>query len=341
MPSGAWADAFDRRSLLALSGIVHGCGFACWMLFPSFAGFAVGFVLWGVSSALMSGTFDALVYDELATAGTAAGFARLLGWAESAALVANLSATALAAPLFAWGGYPAVGWASVLLAAVNGALAFALPRARPVGLVEAAAVGGYTAMLRTGIAEVVRRPPVRRLVILLAAVSGLLSYDEYFPLLARDAGFTTGTVPVVVAATVLAQAVGSAFAGRTERLPAGALASMLGVGVVLMSAGTLASSPIGFAAMAIAYGLMSNVIIVTAARLQHGIEGAARATVTSVSGWSSELVALGVYGVVGLGATWWSLPVVVAALGGPALLTAVLTRRWLPPVDVSGRPTLR
>ena len=65
MPSGAWADTFDRRRLLVVSAVVYAAGFATWMIWQTFAGFAVGFVLWGLSSALMSGTFESLVYDEL------------------------------------------------------------------------------------------------------------------------------------------------------------------------------------------------------------------------------------------------------------------------------------
>ena len=57
VPSGAWADTFDRRRLLVLSAVIYG------------AGFALGFVLWGLSSALMSGTFESMVYDELVERG--------------------------------------------------------------------------------------------------------------------------------------------------------------------------------------------------------------------------------------------------------------------------------
>jgi MFS family permease len=345
VPSGAWADTIDRRTLLVVSAGVYACAFASWMLFASYPGFALGFMLWGASSSLMSGTFEALVYDELSAAGRTAAYARLIGWSESAALIANLAATAAAAPLFAWGGYPLVGWASVGLAIVHGCLAAGLPKARAVGSAdetldaeaESTVVRRYVSMLRDGVAEVGRRPVIRRLVILLAAVYGLTAYDEYFPLLMGDAGIITGTVPVVLAVIVAAQAIGTALAGRTEALGSATLAAALGVAVALVTMGTLAGSLAGFAAIAVGYGAMHNVIIVTGARLQHAIEGSARATVTSVSGLTTEVFALAVYGFVGLGSQWWSLPVVVALLGAPAMATAVMTRAWLP----SGTPTRR
>ena len=57
VPSGAWADSFDRRRLLVLSAAIYAAGFTSWALWQGFAGSAAGFVLWGLSSALMSGTF--------------------------------------------------------------------------------------------------------------------------------------------------------------------------------------------------------------------------------------------------------------------------------------------
>ena len=129
IPSGAWADLVDRRALLVLSASVYASGFAVWTVWPTFAGFAVGFALWGLSSALMSGTFEAWLYDELAADGATDRYAGLLGWANSAAIAANGVATVAAAPLFAWGGYAAVGWASVAAALMHGVVAWSLPAA--------------------------------------------------------------------------------------------------------------------------------------------------------------------------------------------------------------------
>ncbi|WP_246485783.1 MFS transporter [Kribbella qitaiheensis] len=84
VPSGAWADVFSRRKLLMLGSALSGLGYASWILLPTYAGFALGFILWGISSALISGTFEALVYDELAARGTAHKYAGLIGRAKAA-----------------------------------------------------------------------------------------------------------------------------------------------------------------------------------------------------------------------------------------------------------------
>ena len=50
-------------------------------------------MLWGLSSAIMSGTFESLIYDELSERGIESEYPRLIGWAHATAMVATLLAT--------------------------------------------------------------------------------------------------------------------------------------------------------------------------------------------------------------------------------------------------------
>src|SRR3954451_5165105 len=255
VPSGAWADSFDRRHLLVVSAFVYAAGFAIWMTWQSFVGFALGFVCWGLSSALMSGTFESMVYDELVQRGDAERYAGLIGWAQSTALVANLTASAGAAWLFHVGGYALVGWTSAAIAAGQALLAASLPvsyRARhaphPHGAVGGTerATSRYVTMRRAGLAESRHRPDVRRVLVLAATMVGLTAYDEYFPLVARDHDVSTAVVPVLVAVIVVGQAVGTALVGRTARAGRRAVAITLAAGSLLISAGALVSPYAGF-----------------------------------------------------------------------------------------------
>jgi MFS family permease len=315
VPSGAWADTFDRRRLLVLAAVIYGAGFATWMVWQSFVGFALGFVCWGLSSALMSGTFESMVYDELVQRGDAERYAGLIGWAQSTALVANLTASAGAAWLFHVGGYALVGWTSAAIAAVQALLAASLPvsyRARhaphPHGAVGGTerATSRYVTMLRAGLAESRHRPEVRRVLVLAATMVGLTAYDEYFPLVARDHDVSTTVVPVLVAVIVVGQAVGTALVGRTARAGRRAVA------------------------IAVGYGLVNNSMLVGETRLQDTITGPARATVTSVLGLLEEVVAVLLFAGFALGSHVVGFPELVALLALPAVLVAVAVARWLP-----------
>src|ERR687883_1973754 len=149
VPSGAWADAVSRKALLCVGPLVGALGFGLWVAAPSYWAFAAGFVLWGAKGALVSGSLEALVFEELEAAGAAPDFAGLLGRAHAAGVVAVLLATLLAAPVFDMGGYGALGIASVAAGVVGAGVALLFPEHR--GRVPDADEPRYLAMLRAGI----------------------------------------------------------------------------------------------------------------------------------------------------------------------------------------------
>lgn len=371
MPSGAWADTVSRRFLLILSGVLVCAAFVLWTAVPSYLGFALGFVLWGVSGALESGTFEALIYDGLAAEGETAAYPRIMGFAGAAEEVTVVVAIMSAAPLYALGGYALVGWVSVAVAAGHTLIATTLPSAPKAGSVEdvdedgrevaapghvpapaepalsngrAGVLHRYLAMLRAGVGESLRVRRVRFGVLLGALLFGITAYDEYFGLLAQEAGAATALVPVLVGVTVLGSLTGTLLAGRTSVLPARTLAIIVATGGVLFVGGALIAglatghpdlvyplTGLGFAAIGLGYGAVLNAEVVADARLQDAIEGPARATVTSVSGFLSEVVALAVFGFAAVATLWLSMAVTLALLGSLMLAIAALMPRWLPP----------
>ncbi|MGK8521423.1 MFS transporter [Nocardia asteroides] len=463
VPSGAWADTVSRRGLLVLSGVLLTAGFALWTAAPSFAGFAAGFVLWGTSGALASGTFEALLYDDLAARGAAAAYSRVLGYTRAGAEAAVVVAIVAATPLYLYGGYALVGWSSVAIAAVHTVIALSLPTApktvsaadvddledeepAPLGQPPAAdestvanaeardrvgtpavrpdpassghstAPGGrvtarhdamitgehigdgrnilaadaarpavhhagaahgaeapaviaragegdsatealgtervaaqsrpftrYLTMLKSGVGEAVRVRAVRYGVLLEALLLGITAFDEYFALLAEQAGVSTAVVPLLVGLTVLGSLTGSVLAGRTEGMSGRTMSIAVGVAGVLFLSGALITglattrpeavyllSGLGFTAIGVSYGIVYNAGIVAGARLQDAIEGPARATVTSVSGLLGEVFALAVFGFAALVTLWFSMSTLLALLGASLLAIAALTPRWLP-----------
>jgi hypothetical protein len=112
---------------------------------PSYPAFAAGFVLWGAQGALQSGAFEALLYEELDRIGAGESFARVYGRATAASTVAAAIATGIAAPVFAAGGFTALGIASVVACVAAAAVATTLPEHRSQGTAgEDAATAGKT-----------------------------------------------------------------------------------------------------------------------------------------------------------------------------------------------------
>ncbi|MET8894527.1 MFS transporter [Streptomyces albogriseolus] len=295
VPSGAWADAVSRRLSLVIGPVLTGAGFAVWVLVPSYAAFAVGFVLWGIGGALTSGALEALVYDELERGGAADRYARVLGRARAAGLVAVMAAMGLAGPVLAWGGHPAVGAASVLVCLLTSVTALRFPEQR-VARAGAGVRRGWAAVLRAGLGEARRDRSVRRALLLVPAVAAVWgALDEYTPLLVRDAGVGDAAVPGVLLVVWGGATAGSLLAGEGERFGTGGLTLLLGGGGVALAAGALGGTVLGLVLVAAAFGAFQAATVLAEARLQHRIEATGRATLTSVAGLGTEVVTLTVF----------------------------------------------
>jgi MFS family permease len=344
VPSGAWADVVPRRTLLFGSAVLLTAAFALWMLAPGYWGFAAGFALWGLAESMKSGTFEALLYEELAALGAQGRYATVQGYVNSAEVTCVFLATASAGPLYALGGYTLVGWVSIAITVVDGLLVFTLPSAPrkvrvdsgDVGSGDAASDDGgtfvarYVRALRDGTGEIRTDRIVRRAVLLTAVLMSFLALEEYFAMLARDGGASTAQAPLLVAITVVGQVAGAAVSGRTAGMSGRVMAAVLCAAAALIAIGAVAGGVAGFVAIGVGYGALHNTGIVAEVRMQDAMSGSARATVTSVAGLTSEVASLALFAGFALGSAWLSLSILVAAVAVPVLLVAVAAPRMLP-----------
>ncbi len=363
VPSGAWADIVSRRLLLCLSSIAYGAAFATWVIFPVPAGFAAGFALWGLSSALSSGTFQALAYDELAAVGARDQYARVIGLGTSLTLVAMMLATLLAAPLVSVGGYALTGWVSVGVCVVQFFVAASLPSTPPVisaadvavaedlsesdhgaggsSILEAESdavraraagfAGRYMHALRVGLREAATSRVVRGGVLASAVLMGLLAFDEYFGLLLDEQGASPVAIPLLLVIPAAGQAIGGILATRAARWSNARIGGLTMVAGICIAAGALSDSPLGMVAVGVGYGALQLAIVVSDIRLQDSIAEGARATVTSVSGLLAEVVAVLVYAMFAWGSYALSVAALVAILAAVTVLLGPAVIRWLPP----------
>jgi MFS family permease len=321
VPAGALADRWSRRGVVVLAGVLQAVAFAVWTAAPQVWAFAVGFVVWGISGALVSGAGEALVYDGLAGLGAGDSYVRINGWMTAAELLVQVPTAVAASALFALGGYALVGWASVAVCLAAAALALRFPEAP-----RASDDGGSMAgTLRRGLAEALHSPALRVLVLAVALIGGLDAVEEYFPVLAGDWGVATTAVPFAVLVIALAGAAGAGLGGRADRLPEGGLLALLALAAGWLAAAAFWGRPAALALVAVFYAVYLAVLVVAEARLQDRIAGAHRATVTSVAGLGIELASLLVF------AAW--------ALGG-AIAVAVLVLAVVPVVRSGLRVTV-
>ncbi|MEU4161109.1 MFS transporter [Actinoplanes sp. NPDC026670] len=320
IPAGALADTWSRKRVYAVGEIVSAAGWAVWLIWPTYPGFATGFVLWGLGGAFASGSLEALVYDQV---GDGTAYTRIMGRARMASMLAMLAATILATPALLAGGYVLVGVISIATVTAGGLLALRLPSSgtddRTARNAEEA--GGYFPVLRAGLRAATGSRRVLRALAVAAAVPGFSALDEYLPLLARDMGAPTSAVPLLFALTALAMAAGSGLADRLSPESPRPLAGALALAAALLAAGSLVPHPAGIVPVSVAFGLLQFAMVHAEARLQDAITGPARTTALSVAGFGAEVAAVLLYAAFGLPV---ALPLLCALMAVPLSLTAFL-----------------
>jgi len=332
VPSGALADRYSRRAALVAAGALQALAYATWLTVPTFAGFAAGFVLWGVGGSLTSGAFQALLHDGLTHAGEGGRYGAVLGRAEAAALAIQVPVAGAASVLAAAGGFTLAGWVSVGTCLGAAALAATLPDHRLAGDDDGEGERGYLATLVCGVREAAGAAAVRGAVIAVAVLTAFEGLEEYSPLLAAGWGVPVGVIPLALLAVPLAGAAGSALAGRVTGARTGTLTFALAVAALALGVAAVLGRPAGIAGFALFYGLWRLVLVVADVRLQERITGPSRATVTSVAGLASELSVVLLFG------AWAAGGIAVATV--LALVTAVTVPRLLRRTRPAARPRL-
>lgn len=337
IPSGVIADRVDRRRFIFAGSVAGALGFLCWWAWPGFWGYALGFVLWSVGSAIHSGTQQSFLHDVLAEQNRTADFARIYGRGKSLQSLAVLTAMGLGG-FAAESGYQSVLLISALAPLIAGSLVLGMLR-EPARTFSQSDTNTET---RAGTANplrvaftALRTNPALRLIslmfVLFLGLSGVV--DEYLgPLLMELGQFSLGIIGLLSGLILGSRALGTALAHRLRPVPLKGIGFASVVGHLLL----LGSLVLGLTSgglwlvlgFCLYFAIMGTVEVLLEASLQDEIEVSARATITSVAGAGLELWATVLFLFIGAvaGQSGWS-----TALMSVGLLAVVLSSglAWL------------
>lgn len=333
VPMGLLSDRMTRRHVLLLSALAKAVGFALWLLPGGFWVMAAGFVFWGLSEALRSGTEEAWLYETLHQAGRPELYARIRG---RGTVVGSL-AIALAAPAGGWvaerWGMDPVLWASVTVSLFSALLVAGFGQPPRTELpTEDEADAARPAVLRDllpALRDIGRKRSMLSLIVFsgaLLVVAGVL--DEWDPLFLTRAGLTPTLFGLWMTARLLAESAGAALAHRagsrldsTRRLIwAAALSALPLVGLGLsQNLGWL----LPYALFYLVYALLG---VLAETRIQERLHGAHRATILSLRSFLENAVGIvmilvcgGVGQAAGLARIWTLAGVYAIVLAGVLL----------------------
>lgn len=333
IPSGAVADRVDRRRLLASAFAIRGTAISIWLVWPSLAGLVVGVVMWATHDALASGSWEAMIHDELTAIGDEVRYASVMARIGQFSNLGIAAGTLLGAALLRIDlDLATLGWMTVAAHAVSITLVTALPDVRWVAQDDAPfTYAAWWATLRRGVAEARRVGLVGRLIVLGALLEGLFLFDEYVPLLSRARGGSDAAASLIFFVVWVAMLAGGEVAARRPGVRGVTLGVAL-LGGTAVTATALLTQPVWtLALLAVGYGIHELAWVPTDARLQERATPATRATVTSVRGFGSNSISMLFFVVVAvLAAGDDPTPGLVVALGLLAI-AGVLLIAWLPP----------
>lgn len=352
IPSGVLADLWSRRLSVCIALLLKAGGFLVWLLRPDFAGFALGFVLWGFQEALCSGTVDALLYDGLKAVGREDSFERIAGWGLAVARAAIGLALVLGGWVFSHN--PAIVLVASSAAMVLGAAAALFMtdsrpdrNGRPQRHGQQTEPGGKRRVQGAAFDLWGAVREIGRTVRDAWAVAGLVPFvlfagftvtvygvlDEYDFLFGTLHGVPVAWIGVWGLLRFTLEGIGGALAPRVARRLGGAdlrpLVAWIATAGILVVIGTLWMRPVLLPFYFVFYGMMAAAEVLVQGHIQRRIGSSGRATVSSIVSSVSTLFGIAQILLLGWISETFSLQLIFPAggimiIGGSAVYLVVL-----------------
>ncbi len=299
VPSGLIADLWSRKWSLVIGMLLKGAGFLVWLVRPDFAGFAVGFMLWGFQEAICTGTTEALLYDMLKDSEEESRFVEISGKGVFVGRIGVVVSVLLGGWVFSVA--PALVMVASAVSMAVAALCAGLlvqPLAARRGVPHTA---GFRVHLRAVLASVRAAAGVKGMLPLVlfgslsVVVYGVL--DEYDFLFAQHRGVPLALVGVWGAGRFILEGLGAGLAHRLERLlglqsPV-RLAGWMTAAGLLLCVGVLGDSRALLGFYFGFFAMMAAAEVIFQGWVQHRVESAGRATISSAVSFVYEAFGLG------------------------------------------------
>ncbi len=331
VPLGVLGDRLPRKRLVLVSCLLKSIAFAIWLATPNFFGFMAGFICWGVSDTILSGTIHALLYDGLSNNDEQMHFTRIYSRGAAIGEIGIALALLLGGVLSQWLGYSAALILSIASPLVAALLAWLLLPNLEVH--EAAKRESYIRTLQNGWKHAIGQRLILYIIVLFAGIGTFYSvFEEYVGPFLRERDFSLVAIGIVTAGYQGCRAVGMWMAGRLPEFQLRHMNFLYLAGaicLILMPFGGDIVMVVMLSMFVISFAVVE---IILETRLQHAIESHARATVTSVVNTAREIVGMLHYLLIGLVATatsWHEMTIALAiACLGLIMIVTLVGYRW-------------
>lgn len=290
IPTGILADKFSRKNILIIAQIIRIFGYTSWLFFHTYIGFLAGFILWAINGAMKSGTFEALVYDEMKSMEVERDYEKILSRLKIFSFLGLSMALAL-------GGFVAkinfevpiiISIITLCIGTVN------LITYKKVEIINSTKETHYLKFLRNALAESWNNKILFELIILFASIFGIYgAFDEYLSVIFKDKLIAFNLIGILLAGNYILYGIGIALAGYIK----------LRSNLILFSMALLSGSLIFISGMVGDINLLAAFVLISAvflgfmevkivAGVQKLIDSNARATIISLKVFLQEVIVI-------------------------------------------------
>jgi MFS family permease len=318
VPTGIIADSISKKWSLVMCQLLQMVAFACWLFFPTFAGYLAGFIIWGIAGAFNSGAFQAYLYESLDEPNKKA-FGKIYSRSNAFTMLATMLGSLVA---FGIGpNYTLLLVLSVVCSGVALHIALSLPTTRNVQV--AVAPLHKPKVFRSAVKAIHSQPILQQAVFIAVILFGLMGMiAEYLPAYYQHAGTPTNLVPLLIS-------IGSACAALLYWWMHHVEAQLAKHGTLIVTALTIlfivvaqGGAVLSVVAFFIFTRLLRIVTVSSETQVQHLAPENARATVASFYSFLGKILAAAMLGLIGFFAVngnitiplQWSVAIMVALL---------------------------
>lgn len=303
IPSGALADHWSRKKMLVIAPLIKSLCFITWFLANgNFYLYALGFLFWSIGSSFVSGTTEALLYDELTVFDKQNEYEKVLGKKNFYFHIA-LATSTISGGFIAYYNFDWVLIFSVIPLLLSAVFAFFITETQKIKSTEEI---HYFDHIKLAYKEVKQNKILFYLFAFAVGIDifgGLEEFDQLYYQLAGLPIFAFGIVGFMWS---MLNSLGSYFAHKLKNvqwiyygLP------FFGCLLVLLT-GLFPSIPM-IGVLLLSYFIISPLVVLIESKIQHNIKSISRATVTSTSRLLINLAGVIMAPLFGLIAKIWNL----------------------------------
>lgn len=319
VPTGIIADKMSKKWSLVLGRILQLLTFVIWLAMPNFTGYLIGFIIWGVGEAFLSGAFQAYLYESLDERNKQA-FGRIYSRSSAFTMMAYAAGSLLA---FAVGPqYNALLILSIAVSAVSLVLTLSLPATKSQVDVEV-----RPKVLRTAVRAIRHNPFLWRLFVAAVIVQGLMSMlGEYMPAYYQQVGLPTQWIALVMSIGSVTAALLYWWMHHVERQLARYRAHITVACTALFVVSFWGGPIVAVLGMFVLTRVLRLMTVANESVMQHHAPSEARATVGSLYSFVGKLLSAGIVALVGAFAVGGSIvvPIRWSVIGASVIFCVIV-----------------